>query len=91
MGLDLQHQRHPGRQHQEGIAADETLTFFTRLMVDSGAMLWGRVTFEMMESYWQPLPPATRRHHRRRASGRSSGGKAEVCDVLDAEGLPEDH
>ncbi|NNP75158.1 deaminase [Acinetobacter sp. Ac_3412] len=38
--------------HQEGIADDETHAFFTRLMDDNGAMLWGRVTYEMMESYW---------------------------------------
>jgi dihydrofolate reductase len=53
--------------HQEGIADEETHAFFTRLMDENGAMLWGRVTYEMMESYW-PLvargdveaPPATR-------------------------------
>ncbi len=28
--------------HQEGIADDETHAFFTRLMDESGAMLWGR-------------------------------------------------
>ena len=38
--------------HREGIANDETHAFFTRLMDESGAMLWGRVTYEMMESYW---------------------------------------
>jgi len=38
--------------HQEGIADDETHAFFTRLMDASGAMLWGRTTYEMMESYW---------------------------------------
>jgi dihydrofolate reductase len=38
--------------HQEGIADDETHAFFTRLMDRSGAMLWGRVTYEMMESHW---------------------------------------
>ncbi len=38
--------------HQEGIADGETHAFFTRLMDESGAMLWGRVTYEMMESYW---------------------------------------
>jgi dihydrofolate reductase len=38
--------------HQEGIVDDETHAFFTRLMDESGAMLWGRVTYEMMESYW---------------------------------------
>ena len=34
--------------HQEGIADDETHAFYTGLMNASGAMLWGRVTYEMM-------------------------------------------
>ena len=38
--------------HREGIVDDETHAFFIRLMDESGAMLWGRVTYEMMESYW---------------------------------------
>lgn len=38
--------------HQEGIADDETHALFTRLLDGAGAMLWGRVTYEMMESYW---------------------------------------
>jgi len=38
--------------HEAGIADDETHAFFTRLMDDHGAMLWGRVTYEMMEGYW---------------------------------------
>lgn len=53
--------------HQEGIVDNETHAFFTRLMDDSGAMLWGRVTYEMMESYWPAVargdvdvPPAIR-------------------------------
>lgn len=53
--------------HQEGIADDETHAFFTHLMDECGAMLWGRVTYEMMESYWpavargdQEAPPAMR-------------------------------
>ena len=53
--------------HQEGIADDETHDFFTGLMDESGAMLWGRVTYEMMESYWPAVargdveaPPAIR-------------------------------
>ena len=53
--------------HQEGIADDETHAFFTHLMDESGAMLWGRVTYEMMESYWPTVargdieaPPAMR-------------------------------
>ena len=53
--------------HQEGIADDETHAFYTRLMDERGAMLWGRTTYEMMESYWpavargdQEAPPAVR-------------------------------
>ena len=37
--------------HREGIADDETHAFFTHLMDQGGAMLWGRVTYEMMEGY----------------------------------------
>ncbi len=53
--------------HQEGIADDETHAFFTALMEEAGAMLWGRVTYEMMEGYWPSVargevevPPAMR-------------------------------
>ncbi len=53
--------------HAEGVADDETHAFFTDLMNDAGAMLWGRVTYEMMESYWPAVargevnaPPAMR-------------------------------
>ena len=41
--------------HREGIADDETHAFFTHLMDEHGAMLWGRVTYEMMESYWPAI------------------------------------
>jgi dihydrofolate reductase len=53
--------------HREGIADDETHAFFTSLMDQGEAMLWGRVTYEMMESYWpavargdEEAPPAVR-------------------------------
>lgn len=53
--------------HREGIVDDETHAFFTRLLNENGAMLWGRVTYEMMESYWPAVargeveaPPAMR-------------------------------
>lgn len=53
--------------HREGIADDETHTFFTRLMDKAGALLWGRLTYEMMERYWpavaqgdMDVPPAMR-------------------------------
>ena len=38
--------------HREGIADEETHAFYTRLMDEAGAMLWGRVTYEMMEGFW---------------------------------------
>ncbi|WIM92600.1 dihydrofolate reductase family protein [Actinoplanes oblitus] len=53
--------------HQEGIVDDETHAFFTGLMDAAGAMLWGRVTYEMMEGHWPAVasgateaPPAIR-------------------------------
>ena len=53
--------------HREGVADDETHAFFTRLMDAAGAMLWGRVTYELMEAYWPAVArgevdaaPATR-------------------------------
>ena len=38
--------------HREGIADDELLDYFTQLMDDAGAMLWGRTTYELMEAAW---------------------------------------
>ena len=38
--------------HREGIADDETHPLFTQLMDEAGAMLWGRTTYELMESAW---------------------------------------
>lgn len=53
--------------HEEGIADEETHALFTRLLDECGAMLWGRVTYEVMESYWpavasgeEAAPPAVR-------------------------------
>src|SRR5690606_13604394 len=53
--------------HREGVADEETHAFFTRLMDEAGAMLWGRATYEMMEDYWPKVasgevaaPPAVR-------------------------------
>jgi hypothetical protein len=37
---------------REGIANEETHAFFTHLMDQSAAMLWDRVTYEMMGGYW---------------------------------------
>ena len=53
--------------HREGIADEETHAFFTSLLDANGAMLWGRVAYEMMEGYWPAVargeveaPPAIR-------------------------------
>ncbi|MFO1078428.1 MAG: dihydrofolate reductase family protein [Planctomycetota bacterium] len=52
--------------HRVGIADEEMHDYWTRLMDAAGAMLWGRVTYEMMESAWPAVardegaPRATR-------------------------------
>jgi dihydrofolate reductase len=52
--------------HRVGIADDELLDYWTQLMDTAGAMLWGRVTYELMESAWpavardESAPRATR-------------------------------
>jgi dihydrofolate reductase len=52
--------------HREGIADDELHEYFTRLMDSAGAMLFGRTTYELMESAWpavardETAPPAMR-------------------------------
>ena len=38
--------------HREGVADDELHDHFTQLMDAAGAMLWGRVTYELMEDAW---------------------------------------
>ena len=38
--------------HRVGIADDELHDYFTQLMDAAGAMLWGRVTYELMETAW---------------------------------------
>ena len=38
--------------HRAAIADDELHRYFTRLMDAAGAMLWGRTTYELMESAW---------------------------------------
>jgi len=38
--------------HREGIVDDQLLRFWTRLMEAAGAMLFGRNTYELMESAW---------------------------------------
>src|SRR5260221_1193648 len=61
--------------HQEGIADDETHAFFTHLMDEGGAMLWGRVTYEMMESYW---PAVARGNPEGPPPMRARAGKLEA-------------
>jgi dihydrofolate reductase len=52
--------------HTQGIVDDEFHDYWTQLMDQSGAMLFGRTTYEMMEGYWPAVardenaPRATR-------------------------------
>src|SRR5436305_1118887 len=48
--------------HREGVADDEMLRYWTRLMDAAGAMLFGRRTYELMEDAWPQVardPKAT--------------------------------
>jgi dihydrofolate reductase len=52
--------------HTQGIADDELHEYWTELMDQSGAMLFGRNTYELMEGFWpavagdEKAPPAMR-------------------------------
>lgn len=60
--------------HREGIADDELLRYYTRLMDEAGGMLFGRVTYELMESAW----PAVARDPKARPAFRSWARKLEA-------------
>jgi dihydrofolate reductase len=60
--------------HTAGIADEELHDYFTRLMQDAGAMLWGRTVYEMMESHW----PAVARDE------KASRSEREWAIALDA-------
>jgi len=57
--------------HREMIADEELHDYFTELMDGAGAMLWGRITYELMESAWpavardETASPATRQWARK--------------------------
>ena len=81
--------------HQEGVADDETHAFFTRLMDESGAMLWGRVTYEMMESYWPAVargdaeaPPALREWAIKLEAKPKYSTRKLICSVLQTQPGP---
>lgn len=50
--------------HRAAVADDELHDYFTQLMDAAGAMLWGRATYELMESAW---PEVARDEHAPRA------------------------
>jgi len=60
--------------HREGIADDALLRYYTRLMDAAGGMLFGRVTYEMMESAW----PAVARDPKARPAFRAWARKLEA-------------
>lgn len=60
--------------HTQGIADDEMHDYWTQLMDESGAMLFGRVTYEMMESYW----PAVARDEKAPRAERDWARKLEA-------------
>jgi len=60
--------------HREAIADDALLRYYTRLMDDAGGMLFGRTTYEMMESAW----PAVARDPKARPAFRTWARKLEA-------------
>src|SRR3954471_18755689 len=60
--------------HREAIADDALLRYYTRLMAAAGGMLFGRVTYEMMESAW----PAVARDPKAPAAFRAWARKLEA-------------
>jgi dihydrofolate reductase len=60
--------------HREAIADDALLRYYTRLMDDAGGMLFGRTTYEMMESAW----PAVARDPKARPAFRAWARKLEA-------------
>lgn len=59
--------------HRAGVADAELHEHFTRLMDGAAAMLFGRVTYEMMESYW----PAVARDEKAPADQRDWAQKLD--------------
>ena len=70
--------------HREGIADDELHDYFTQLMDAAGAMLYGRTTYELMESATGRRWRATRR---RRARMREWARKLEAIAEVRGVGL----
>ena len=64
--------------HREGIADEETHAWYTRQLEESDGLLWGRVVYEMMESYW----PAV-------ARGETAASPAEVDWARTLERMPK--
>ncbi len=60
--------------HREGVADDEMHRHWTRVMDAAGAMLFGRVTYELMESAW----PQVARDPKARPSDRDWARKLEA-------------
>ncbi len=59
--------------HREGIADDELHDHFAQLIGGSGAMLYGRTTYELMEAHW----PAVARDENARRADREWARKLE--------------
>src|SRR6516162_8177408 len=60
--------------HREGVANDEILRYWTRVMDAAGAMLFGRRTYELMEDAW----PRVARDPKATPSNRNWAKKLEA-------------
>jgi dihydrofolate reductase len=60
--------------HREGVADDDLHDHFTQLMDEAGAMLFGRITYELMEDAW----PAVARDEKAPRASREWARKLEA-------------
>ena len=73
--------------HTQAIADDELHDYWTALMDQSGAMLFGRDTYELMEGAWPAIARDEKAPRAMRELAQKARGEGEVCRVALAQRL----
>src|SRR5262249_31099622 len=74
--------------HREGVANDELLRYWTRVMDAAGAMLFGRRTYELMEDAWPQVARDPKATPSERNWAKKLEAQAHVRGLDDAPRLP---